>query len=402
MAKMSFIDKIGILFEMIASSKMYIIIFLVLLLIGYILTSRNRKKDKILKRICLIIYIIVFGIIIYTYRNNLGNMFDYMMNNFFIAVYFPNLAIYLAAIITTNIIMWISVFNNKIPRFIRNINVTIYCSMTYLMILTLNIIKVNNLDVFTQSSVYGNKNAQALIELSSTIFVVWIAFLILYKLIKPIFYKQPQKSSEIVKQQVQVVEQKVMTPLIPVRPIIDHQVSKKLIEEKPYREIEAPTIVFGNNNKTQREKLYQEVEVPAIVFGNNKVKIERSYHGIEAPSMVIGNNIKPKEENIYRGVSAPNMVIGNNIKTKAEKLYRKIEAPRVVTANKVKVEKVVQDTKIYDDLLTLDDYRLLLSILKEQKQKEQQEKERQARIDKEQAKFRELQQLYLNTNPTSF
>ena len=105
MAKMSFIDKLGILFKIIASSKIYIIIFLVLLLIGYILTSRNRKKDKTLKRLCLLIYIIVLGIIIYKHRTNLGNMFDYMMNNFFIAVYFPNLAIYLAAIIITNIIM---------------------------------------------------------------------------------------------------------------------------------------------------------------------------------------------------------------------------------------------------------------------------------------------------------
>ena len=107
MAKMSFIDKLGILFKIIASSKIYIIIFLVLLLIGYILTSRNRKKDKTLKRLCLLIYIRVLGIIIYKHRTNLGNMFDYMMNNFFIAVYFPNLAIYLAAIIITNIIMYL-------------------------------------------------------------------------------------------------------------------------------------------------------------------------------------------------------------------------------------------------------------------------------------------------------
>ena len=376
MAKMSFIDKLGILFKIIASSKIYIIIFLVLLLIGYILTSRNRKKDKTLKRICLLIYIIVLGIIIYKHRTNLGNMFDYMMNNFFIAVYFPNLAIYLAAIIITNIIMWISVFNNKIPRFIRNINVTIYCSMTYLLILTLNIIKENNLDVFIQSSVYGNKTAQALIELSSTIFVIWIIFLILYKLIKPCFYKQRQKSAEILQQQIQVIEQKVMTPTTPL--------NKQSVNNKIYREIEAPTIVFGNNNKARFEKDYHNIEIPTIVFGNN---------------------IKSKEEKIYRGIETPTMVIGNNQKLSPEKTYIKIEAPRVVFANTntIKSEKSIEKTtKLYDDLLTLEDYKLLLSILKETKQKEQQEKERKERINKEQAKFHELQQLYLNTNPTSF
>ena len=375
MAKMSFMDKLGILFKTIASSKMHIIIFLILLLIGYILTSQNRKKTKALKKFYLILYIIILGIIIFKNRDNLGNMFDYMMNNFFIAVYFPNLAIYLAAIIITNIIIWISIFNNKIPRFIKNINVAIYCSMTYLLILLLNIIKDNNLDVFIQSSVYGNKTAQALIELSSTIFVVWILFLILYKLIKQVFYKQAQKSVEFEKEQIHVIEPKISVP---------PETNKQIISNKIYHEIEAPTIVFGNNNKSRFEKNYCDIEIPAIVFGNS---------------------IKTREEKIYHRIETPTMVIGNNRKLSQEKSYIKIEAPRVVftNMNRIKVEKPVEhNTKLYDDLLTLEDYKLLLNILKEQKQKEQQEKERKARINKEQAKFHELQQLYLNTNPTSF
>ena len=375
MAKMSFMDKLGILFKTIASSKMHIIIFLILLLIGYILTSQNRKKTKALKKFCLILYIIILGIIIFKNRDNLGNMFDYMMNNFFIAVYFPNLAIYLAAIIITNIIIWISIFNNKIPRFIKNINVAIYCSMTYLLILLLNIIKDNNLDVFIQSSVYGNKTAQALIELSSTIFVVWILFLILYKLIKQVFYKQAQKSVEFEKEQIHVIEPKISVP---------PETNKQIISNKIYHEIEAPTIVFGNNNKSRFEKNYCDIEIPAIVFGNS---------------------IKTREEKIYHRIETPTMVIGNTQKLSPEKSYIKIEAPRVVftNMNRIKVEKPVEhNTKLYDDLLTLEDYKLLLNILKEQKQKEQQEKERKARINKEQAKFHELQQLYLNTNPTSF
>ena len=66
----------------------------------------------------------------------------------------------------------------------------------------------------------------------------------------------------------------------------------------------------------------------------------------------------------------------------------------LIPASKVQLWNSVSSQEIYDDLLTLDDYKLLLSILKEQKEKEQQEKDRKARIDKEQAKFRELQELY--------
>lgn len=369
MTKMSFMDKIGILFEIITSSKQYIIIFLILLLMGYILTSTNRKKGKILKGILLSIYLIVLGTIIYTYRSNLGNIFDYMMNNLFIVIYFPNLAIYLAAILITNIIMWTSVLNNKISRVIKNINVTVYCSIMYLLVLILNIIKENKLDVFIQSSVYGNSDARALIELSSTIFVIWVVFLIVYKLVKPLFMKTPVKQPQIVKQNVQLVEQKVITQESAKQKA--YQTINK--EEKIYSPTSAPSMIIGNIKHKNDDKIYNHIEVPNFIIGNKKYKPEKNYHAIETPT-----------------------VVARNKKIKEEKIYRQIPAPYVVTTynNTVKVEKTQPDTKMYDDLLTLDDYKLLLSILKEQKEKEQQEKDRKARIDKEQAKFRELQELY--------
>lgn len=286
MTKMSFTDKLGVLLNVINSSKEYILIFFVLLFIGYVILSTNNKKSKKMKNVFLMIYLFIIGSIIYMYHTNLSNMFDYMMNNLFIVIYFPNLAVYLAAIITTNIIMWISIFSNKTPNFIKNINVALYSMITYLLILILNVIKENKLDVFTQSSVYGNATAQALIELSSILFIIWIAFLTIYKIIKTIIVR-PKEISVQQKVERQVIERKA---------------------PKPYRQIQPPYIVKANMNT-------------------------------------------------------------------------------------IKVEK--NESQKYDDLLTLDDYKLLLNILREQKEKEQREKDRQARIDKEQAKFRELQSLYI-------
>lgn len=286
MTKMSFTDKLGVLLNVINSSKEYILIFFVLLFIGYVILSTNNKKSKKMKNVFLMIYLFIIGTIIYMYHTNLSNMFDYMMNNLFIVIYFPNLAVYLAAIITTNIIMWISIFSNKTPNFIKNINVALYSMITYLLILILNVIKENKLDVFTQSSVYGNATAQALIELSSILFIIWIAFLTIYKIIKTIIVR-PKEISVQQKVERQVIERKA---------------------PKPYRQIQPPYIVKANMNT-------------------------------------------------------------------------------------IKVEK--NESQKYDDLLTLDDYKLLLNILREQKEKEQREKDRQARIDKEQAKFRELQSLYI-------
>ena len=284
MARLSFIEKLSVLFNLTKSSTLYIIILLAIAALGLILVTGSKKSDKTTKIFYVTIYIILVMTLLYTYKDSLSNMLDYMMNNLFIIIYFPNLAIYLAAIITTNIICWVSIFNKKAQKIIKRINIAMYCIITYILVLILNIINENKLDVFSQTSVYGNKTAQALIELSSTIFIAWILFLIIYKIIKPYFIKEKVPTKVIVKKVVQ-------TPA-------------------NYKPIEAP---------------YQVKDI------NNSIKVE-----------------KEKNSNVSQ----------------------------------------------YNDLLTIDDYKLLLNILKEQKEKEQQEKERQARIDKEQSKYQELQELY--------
>lgn len=284
MARLSFVEKLSVLFNLTKSSKLYLVILLAVTALGLILLTSNRKNAKSVKFFYVLIYMIMIGIVLYIYRDNLSNMMDYMMDNLFIIIYFPNLAIYLAAILISNIICLVTVFGKKIPKIIRKINILMYCIISYILILILNIISENNLDVFNQSSVYGNTTAQALIELTSTIFIAWVCFLIIYKIIKPYFFKEKVPTKVIVK-----------------------KVVKKPANYKP---VEAP---------------YQ---VKAV---NNTIKVEK----------------EPKE-----------------------------------------------NTTKYNDLLTIDDYKLLLNILKEQKEKERQEKERQERIDKEQAKYRELQELY--------
>lgn len=284
MARLSFVEKLSVLFNLTKSSKLYLVILLAVIALGLILLTSNRKSAKPIKFFYVLIYMIMIGIVLYVYKDNLSNMMDYMMNNLFIIIYFPNLAIYLAAILISNVICLVTVFSKKMPKIIKKINILMYCIISYILILILNIINENNLDVFNQSSVYGNTTAQALIELTSTIFIAWICFLIIYKIIKPYFFKE---------------------------------------------------------------------KVPTKVIVKKVVKKPANYKPIEAPYQVKAVN------------------------------------------NTIKVEKEAKEnTAKYDDLLTIDDYKLLLNILKEQKEKERQEKERQERIDKEQAKYRELQELY--------
>ncbi len=184
MSKLSLFDKLKVLVDVTSSSSLFVIALLLLVSLAYLFVTTNKKNAKSSKFTYSFIYLIIIIITTVLYKDSLSKMFDYMMNNFFIAIYFPNLAIYFAAIIISNIILWISIFNFKISKIIKYINTVIYCIIHYLLILIINIITTNKLDVFTQSSVYQNDQALALIELSSSIFVIWILLLGIYKLIR--------------------------------------------------------------------------------------------------------------------------------------------------------------------------------------------------------------------------
>ena len=207
MSKMSFLEKIDILFKMSKSSYLYVLIILILILLGIIFSTTNKRTVKRNKKIYIGVSIFILVCMILIYHTSLAKIFDYMMNNLFIIIYFPNIAIYLAALIAMNIIVWISIFSFQTSESIKKLNSIIYVIMNYLLFLVLSVINKNDLDVFTQSSIYGNKKATALIELSSIIFVVWIIFLILYRIILVYIRKdyKPKVKKVVVKKKVKIL-----------------------------------------------------------------------------------------------------------------------------------------------------------------------------------------------------
>ena len=240
MSKLSLIDKLKIFMDVSMSSSLYLIVIILLLIVGYILLTTTKKTAKRNKQIYIVISIFIALFLIVSYHGSLSKMFDYMMNNFFIAVYFPNLAIYMAAIIITNIIVWVSIFNFKTDKLIKRLNVIVYIIMNYLLALILSVINSNKLDIFTTESIYGNKKVTALIELSSGIFIIWIIFLILYKIIL-IYLKKDYKPK--------------------IKKVIVKKKVKKLPEN--FAPIDVPEFIYGSLT-SKKEEIIEEVEEPII------------------------------------------------------------------------------------------------------------------------------------------
>ena len=269
MSKLSLLDKLKVLSDVTSSSGLFIVAIIFFVILASLLIITNTRTKKISKMTCIAIYGTISIITIAFYREQLFEMFDYMMDNFFIAVYFPNLAIYFAAIIATNIILWISIFNRKVTKWIRTINTVMFCIIHYLLILVIYVITTNKLDVFEQTSVYKNENAQALIELSSTIFIVWLLFLIIYKIIR--IYQDNQVTEETINHK--EPEKIIIREPIPAEPIVKTETIIKRKLPDSISKTEIPTIVRGNikpkKQPTANTNIIDFMKTPAPIDDNS-------------------------------------------------------------------------------------------------------------------------------------
>ncbi len=285
MTKISLLDKLQVLFNITKSNIFYPIIIIALILISFLFITTNKNNTKESKKTYGTIYAIILTISLIKYGKSLATMFDYMVNNLFIVFYFPNIAVYLVAIIATNVIMWVSMFSTKTKQLIKIINSIVFSLIHYIFILILNLINTKNINVFNQKELYENIKIHSLIELSSNIFIAWILFLIIYKI------------------------------------IITYLDSKKVEE----------------------------------VYNNSTLTVE---------------HINATNENLPFSIKLPDNVIQIN---HPYILKREVSKPQIV----YNFPKQQENTAIYEQMLTLDDYKLLVSMLNEQRQKENARKNNQ-------------------------
>ena len=308
MSKLSFLDKLKVFFEVSKNSYWFPIIMILLLGVAVLFLSNKKKTIKQEKTISIIFSILIILLVFIVYHTSIVNIFDYMMDNLFITIYFPTITIYFAAMIITNVIFWISLINQKTSRIIKKVNIVVYVLMNYLLALILNMVNTEELDVFTQSSIYGNTKVTALIELSSIIFIVWIIFLILYRIILA-YIRKDYKETE--------------------RRSIIKRIEKRLPDN--YKPIQLPNYIkkLGKNQKEENKTL------------------------------------QPIPEIVELQLQTP------------EKTTIEVDTLEEIKRKKEETERL---TKEYEKMLTADDYRLLLKLLQEQKErgiKKQKEKQQQ-------------------------
>ena len=183
MKRLSLLDKLKVFWDVSKSSYWFAILLIGLIIIAYIFLSTNKKNAKKNKTIYIGITITVLVLLSFLYHSSLTQLLNYLIDNLFISILYPNFAIYFAMIIIMNIIVWISIFHFQTSETIKRINIIIYVIMNYLLALIINVVDVSKINILNKTSVFTNQKATALIELSSMIFILWIIYLLLYKVI---------------------------------------------------------------------------------------------------------------------------------------------------------------------------------------------------------------------------
>ena len=184
MQNYSLFEKIGILFNIIKTSPLFIVSFIIGIILITMMFLDLKTTKKIREKLLIVIWISVMIFIGIRYCNYLIKISDNLVEEIFTAIYFPNIAIYTIIIITVNIALIIGLLKKKMTTSYKVANVFTTVVIDFLFILILETIIKNKIDVYETLTVYSNKDLLTLIELSSGMYTAWLFVVALIRIVE--------------------------------------------------------------------------------------------------------------------------------------------------------------------------------------------------------------------------
>ena len=166
-------DKIGIIFNMIISSNLLIV--LIFLMIAALLLKLANKINN--KKLGIILYVIqLSGLVymIYTNTEYLSNLGSNIIDGIFMNFYFPSIYIYLVVFTFTLIIFMITLLNRYLSSTYKIITNIYFYTFNFLFILFVYVISSNDIDVFDKLSLFTCNDALIILELSISLFFIYL------------------------------------------------------------------------------------------------------------------------------------------------------------------------------------------------------------------------------------
>ena len=158
MEELSLLEKFGVLFDNIFEHPLFIILLLVPAII-FLLQKKHGKKAFVF------VYLLVIIFVLYIGGEVIFELFDNLMNGLFMTLYFPNFITLFVVVVLCSIIALVSFFSKKMYRINKIINITAFAIIQMLFVLTLTVIRSNNINIYADNALYTNSDVLTLMQL---------------------------------------------------------------------------------------------------------------------------------------------------------------------------------------------------------------------------------------------
>ena len=145
--------------------------FFILILVLICMKKLSKKTGFILSLIgdiALITYTVV------NQYKEVSQLMGNIMDHLFTDIYFPSIYVYLFIFLFINIVTIGSLLNIKKKGIYQTIHGICFLITNFMLALILDIISKNKIDVFSKSSLFSNIDLIILLELSVSIFGIWL------------------------------------------------------------------------------------------------------------------------------------------------------------------------------------------------------------------------------------
>lgn len=245
MMQLSFKDMIGNVFKTLTSSPIFIVITIAF--VGLFLACSSQKLNQSHKKKLIIG---MFSILLLCLTLGFGNVFfqmiDQLINQLAITIFFPSMAYYLIIVLITNIIAIRTILKDSKHLYVKKINLGMFCFINLLLFVILMQISKQNINVYSQISLYQNQEILSFIELSMILFTFWMLTLGIVACID----KLTVKTEEVVQEQtVEAVEPVVIEQpkvLVTDIPNVSYTFEESPIDYNSYLNT-YPNRLFDNN-----------------------------------------------------------------------------------------------------------------------------------------------------------
>ncbi len=395
MIQASLLDQIKTFFNILVNTKtLWLIVIMVLGLVLLLTLASKFHNKKITKVLYAIVYLGIFGTLIYFFHEEIFELFDYLIDNIFLFLFFPNLAVYILVLVVVNVIIIKSTFSEKDNKIIKVFNIIAFIVFDIIFYLIIDNVIKNDVNVYEQLSIYTNNDLLILIELSMKLFVVWLLVLIIIKITRSLIngislskatnnLVVTENNDDLKFQNLEVMEINPVQEIPKIIPEYHNEMNdyvdimpikkqmQKLTDDFKIQEVMTPKIEQLEDDDVElKETPLTEIVAESNPFDNIIIKdthdtlVIANQEKIEPKILLSSYDSIFKDENRELETSIDNnMKVVFDDNNYLKNILSDIEDLRNNVRDETKIKKIYDEVKIRENELTLNDYNFLINEL---------------------------------------